>query len=263
MKPLLYVLLGLGSALASEAGSFDRTLQVSSLADLDIVSNIGGIIVTVGDPGTIRIRAVLKSKYGPVDLGLAASNIRALEQNPPIAQDGNRIRIGYTQNPQAMDGVSMRLEIEAPLGSRIHAATTSGGIRIDGVKGQVTSRTHSGGIQIRDAKGEVRAQTQSGRLEAEQIHGNISASTRSGAIHLSQTAAAAIQARTETGAVRVSLAPGAGYQILAQSSSGRIDAPDFGIAKGSATHNMRRTVGTGGPLVDIRTNSSSIAIQQP
>jgi len=262
MKRLLYLFLGLGTALASEAGSFDRTLQVSGPADLDIVSNIGGIIVTAGDSGTIRIRAVLKSKYGPIDLGLATSNIRALEQNPPIEQDGNRIRIGYTQGPRAMDGVSMRLEIEAPPGSRIHAATTSGGIRIDGVKGQVTSRTHSGGIQIRDAKGEIRAETQSGRLEAEQIHGNISATTRSGAIHLSQTAAAAIHARTESGAVRVSLAPG-GYQILAQSSSGRIDAPDFGIAKGSATHTLRRTVGAGGPLVDIRTDSSSIAIEQP
>ena len=123
----------------------------------DIRSDVGGITVRVGSSECVQIHAALKAHYGPVDLARAEEHIRALEQNPPVEQTGNRIRIGYPKDPSLLKGVSMHLDIEAPQESQIQARTTSGGIRIDGIHGPVQAQTHSGGLEIQAISNDVRA----------------------------------------------------------------------------------------------------------
>src|SRR5258707_546274 len=119
------LLLGIGIAFASESGGFDRTLSVSGPVDLDVRSDPGGIVVTTGSAASVRVHATIKPLYGRFDLGLAEANIRALEQNPPIEQTGNRIRIGYVNDAAVLRGISMRLEIETPRTTQVHAHTAS------------------------------------------------------------------------------------------------------------------------------------------
>jgi hypothetical protein len=138
------LLLGTCIALASDTGRFDRTLSVSGPVDLDVRSDPGGIVITRGSATSVRVHATIKPLYGRFDLGLAEANIRALEQNPPIEQVGNRIRIGYVNDPAVLSGVSMHLEIETPRTTQAHAHTVSGGVRIDGIDGPAIAETSSG-----------------------------------------------------------------------------------------------------------------------
>jgi putative adhesin len=279
LKTLVFLFAGTYLAIASEAGTFDRTLPVSGVIDLDIKSNPGGIIVKTGSSASVRVHAVIKPLLGPLDLGISEANIRALEQNPPIEQVGDRIRIGYVTDPASLTGLTIRFEIETPRATQVHAHTSSGAIRIDGIDGpavtetssgrteissiagDVTATTHSGSIRIDNVKGTVVVHNSSGSIDALQLAGSIHAETSSGAIRISQINPAPIRALTHSGAIQVDLADNGGYRIDAQSHSGRVSGPaGNGPEYLANNHRLKEQIGAGGPLVDLDTHSSKIRI---
>src|SRR5664280_1315814 len=135
-------------AFASEPGTFDRTLPVSGPVTLDVRSDPGGIYITAGSSQNVVIHAIIKPLYGTVDLDIAEANIRALEQNPPIEQVGNQIRIGYVKDPALLRAVTIRFDIATPRATEVHAHTESGGISIDGIAGPAETVTSSGRTEI-------------------------------------------------------------------------------------------------------------------
>jgi hypothetical protein len=94
-------------ALASEPGTIDRTLPVSGTVTLDIQSGPGGIHITSGSSSSVVVHAVIRSVLGRADLGIAEANTLALQQNPPIEQNGNSIRIGYVKSEGMLKGVTI------------------------------------------------------------------------------------------------------------------------------------------------------------
>lgn len=248
MKSLLplscALLLSSLAITASEPGHFDRTVKTSGNVDVDVRSDRGGIIITTGPTAAVRVRAIIKSMYGRVDLNLSEANIRALEKNPPIEQVGNRIRIGHVTDQAILRGVSMRLEIELPVGTNIRAQTVSGGIRIVGVTGSVATETISGRTEINDAGG------------------SITAESRSGAILMTQLAPADIRARTRSGRIEATLAKQGGYRIDARTDSGKISGSATSDRRqGADRRRLQKQIGAaGGPLVELVAHSSEIAI---
>ncbi len=246
MRSLLRIagFLASTAVFASDPGSFDRTLNITGTVELDAKSDRGGVYITVGSTATVRIRAIIKAVYGRLDLDLAEANIRALEKNPPIEQIGNRIRIGYPKDPSLMRGVSMRLEIETPPATQIRAQTVSGGIRIDGILGSLTTETISGRTEIKAAGGPIRAES------------------RSGAIQIGQATPAPIRARTKSGRITVELAKQGGYQVDARSDSGKVSGDATSDRKqGADRRRLQKQIGApGGPLVDLAAHSSEIEI---
>ncbi len=232
------LLLGTCIALASQPGSFDRTLEASGPVQLDVRSDPGGIIITSGSGSAVHVHAVLNPLYGRLDLDLAEANIRALERNRPIEQVGNRIRIGYVSDPAMLRAVSMRLEIETPRMTQVHAQTISGGIRIDGLNGPADTETssgrteignvaadvsvvnHSGAIVIRSIGGHVSARSESGGIQIVDVHGPVDAQTTSGRTEISQVSGE-VRSMTRSGSIRIDNAQGA---VTAHNTSGSIDA---------------------------------------
>ena len=284
MRPSLPVLavLTLCTALAfvPGRGSFERTIAVSGPVDLDVLSEVGGIVVTVGGSDAVRIRAALSPQFGPIDLAAANERIRALEKNPPIDQTGNRFRIGYPADPDVLKRISMRLEIEVPRATMVRARTGSGGIRIEGIHGSIEGQSRSGRIEITDTKGDVSVKTQSagifivnvqgcvvvhdesGTIEASNVAGEIHATNGSGAIRLSQTTPALVRAHARSGAIKVKLVPQAAYTVVARSQSGKVFVPGIPIQKGQNDRQISGNLSGGGPLVDVSTSSSSISIER-
>ena len=214
----------------AEEGSFDRTLTVSGPVDLDVMTASGGIDVTSGSSESLHVHAILKAEGGWFGSGDVKKRIEELERHPPIEQSGNHVRIGYVQDRNLLKGISIRLEIQAPLATQLRARADSGGIAVDGIAGPVDCKTDSGGIHVKDVKADVHAtadsggihldnitgaayaHVSSGGIEALDVAGSIEAQADSGAIRVSQTKAAPIRAKAESGGVRVKLAPGAGYE---------------------------------------------------
>jgi len=272
-------LLVTAGVYAAEQGSFERSLTVSGPVDLDVQTDSGGITITTGASGTVRVHAILKGQQGWFGSGDVASRIRELERNPPVEQTGSRVRIGYVHDRDLLKGVSMRLEIETPPDSQVRARADSGGIRVDGVRGPVDCKTDSGGIEIHNVgsetradadsgsihlsniKGPVSAHVDSGGIEAVDVAGSIEAKADSGGIRLVQTSAAPIHASADSGGVHVRLAPGAGYDLSLETESGNISVPEMTIKSGFSKHHVEGKVHNGGPLVSVRVDSGGVTVE--
>jgi hypothetical protein len=277
---ILLFISPVGLLTAAEEGSFEKVLSVSGPVDLDVKTDSGGISVTHGSSGSLRIHAILRADhgwFGSGDSGVEA-RIRELERNPPVQQNGNHVRVGYVTERGLLKGISMRLEIETPASTQLHAHADSGGIRVEGLQGPVDCKTDSGGIEINDVSATVHAAADSGGIHARNIRGSffahvdsggieaigmagsIEATTDSGAVTLAQTTPAPINAKTDSGGVKVTLAHGAGYDISADNESGHISIPEMTVHSGFSSHHMEGKVGGGGPLVKIQVESGSIRV---
>jgi len=259
-------------------GSFERTLNVTGFADLDLTTDAGGIYVVPGPPGTIRIRGILRAGDNWFRRGDVEGRIRELEAHPPIVQNGNSIRVEVRDRSLLRD-VSMRLEVEVPRDSRLRARADSGGIDVRGIKGPVDCHTDSGGIHASEIDGEVRAmadsggvhirrvngpvyaRADSGGIEAEEISGSVDAQVDSGGVRVSQTAPAPIKARSDSGGADITLATTGGYDIEAHAGSGRVTAPDVTVSGRISRSELNGKLRGGGALVDVRTDSGHIDIR--
>ncbi|HYP13967.1 MAG TPA: DUF4097 family beta strand repeat-containing protein [Bryobacteraceae bacterium] len=267
-------------ALAFQAqGSFERTIPAGGSVELDLRTDSGGIVVTQGSGGSVHVRAILKAHRGngvPHDV---ESRIREIERNPPIEQNGNRIRIGHFPQPHALRGISMRLEVQTPARTKLVANADSGGIRVDGLAGPVECATDSGGIEISriggdvrahadsggiridDVQGSVFARADSGGIRAQRIAGPVDVSTDSGGIHVEQAKPGPIVARADSGGADLRLASNGGYDVNVSSESGTVSVRDL-VARGSLSrHRAEGKLRGGGPLVDVRVDSGHISIE--
>ena len=248
------------SARPLELGHFDRALTVSGPVDLDAITSSGGIVITKGASGTVRVHAILEQSNYPFRSRPSDAAIREIENNPPVEQSANTLRIGYMHDSHLLDGVSMRIEIEVPQDTRVHAQASSGGIHVSDVRGPVECRTHSGGIGLHHIDGDVIASANSGGITAMDIAGAIDVQTSSGGIHVSQTKPAAIHARTSSGSATVRLVDGAGYNVSVMTSSGSITTPEITIRSGFSRHHVEGRVRGGGPDVVVHASSGSVHI---
>jgi hypothetical protein len=299
MEPSFVAVLALLSAsvasAASETRTVDRILSVTGEVDLDVSSGPGGVSITTGTSGVVRVHAVIRPLFGAADLGLAEATIQKLEQKPPIEQQGNRIRVGFVNDPGILGRVSITYDIETPRESRARAVTSSGGIRIDGIIGpavvdsfsgrieitglakevtvknssglvvirkpnaHVTARTGSGGIQVMGAKSSVEVETTSGRTELSDIGGDVSSRTSSGSI-IVDNASGAVTAANHSGSIDAMRVGGA---VRAQTRSGAIRISQINEAPITArTENGAIQVDLahhGGYEIDARSDSGKVS----
>ena len=264
--------------MSQQEGSFDRSLRVSGSLDLDVQTDTGGITVRAGASETLRIHAILKAQHGWFGGGDPQSRMRELERNPPIEQNGTSVRIGYVHDRDLLKGVWVRFEIETPADTRLRARADSGGIEVSGLRDSINCKTDSGGVEIRDAgsdvhaeadsggihirnvKGSVFARADSGGIEAINVGGALDVQSDSGHMRLSQTAPARIRASANSGGIEVTLAPGAGYDIDAQTDSGGLSVPEMTVSSRFSNHHMEGKVRGGGPTVTLRADSGGITV---
>lgn len=263
---------------AAEQGSFDRTLSVSGPVDLDVKTDSGGISIRRGSSTSVHVHAILKGNNGWFSSEDVRSHIQELGRNPPIEQEGNRIRIGYVRHAELLRNVSIRFEIDAPYETQLHAGadsggidvrdlrgpvdckTDSGGIRVEHIDNAVRAAADSGGIRVNGVKGSLYARADSGGIEALGVEGSIDAQADSGSVTVAQTRAAPIHAKADSGGVHVTLAPGAGYDVTASTDSGRISHPAMSTETASSSHHLSGKIGGGGPAVSLSVESGSISI---
>lgn len=234
---LALVLVGPGLASAEERGSFDRTLSVTGDVSLDVHTGSGSISVVTGPAGSVTIHGEIRAGSWLSSSAGAADRVRRIEENPPIEQSGNVIRIGTDRHDDLYDKVSISYEITVPEATSIDAATGSGSTTIGDVQGPVSARTGSGSIrigavgsevearsgsgsiEIQRAGGRLDAKTGSGSITAEGVSGPITARSGSGSIELVQTGEGDVDVQSGSGSIRISGVRGG---LRAQASSGSI-----------------------------------------
>jgi hypothetical protein len=294
-----FLLLASSFAIASAPqGHFEKTFQVTGPVDLEVQTHSGDIVVRSGAGGLVTVRG--KIFVGDHWLfGDRHADVGEIEQNPPLRQDGNNIRIDYVN---AHD-ISVDYEITVPADTTIRAHSGSGDQTIEGTHGNADLQSGSGDIKLSQISGELRIQTGSGNVRAQEISGTLRGGTGSGDIEVDETGPGDIdlhagsgnitvhgvqgglqleagsgditaegkqtgdwQIRTGSGNVHVRLPEDAAFDANISTSSGTldVDAPITMTVQGRVNETHKQIVGKvrgGGPLLTLHTGSGDIHIE--
>ena len=261
-------------------GMFERTLTVNGPVTLDVRTGSGSIEIHSGPTNSVRI--VGRIRTGQLWFnGDVEERIRRIEAAPPIAQDGDAVRIGPVGDDQLFRNISISYDLTVPMETIVRARTGSGSQTITGLSGPVDASTGSGGLVLRTIQRDVRAssgsgtmqiedvgnflgRTGSGQIMASAVRGAVDARSGSGHIDVTQTGEADVAVETGSGGIDVS---GARRALRARAGSGTI------AAEGRPAGNWDVETGSGGVRIDfpedsafdlnVRTGSGSISTTHP
>src|SRR6266704_2400207 len=221
-------------------GSFDRTLNVTGPADLEVSTGSGSITVRAGTANLIQIHGTLRVQNHRNTREGAEAKVRALASNPPIEQSGSVIRIGRIEDRELRENVSISYEIVAPEETRLRARTGSGSQTVEGIRGPAEIDTGSGSLTVSNIAETVNARTGSGGIELRSVKGRVEASSGSGSVQLPANAAFDLDARADSGSISIN------HPLTIQ-----------GVVRKEELHGKVRG---GGPLVYVRSGSGRIEI---
>jgi DUF4097 and DUF4098 domain-containing protein YvlB len=266
-------------AMAQRQGSFQRTLQVNGPVDLQVETGSGDVEVRGGSGNTVQVNGRIRVSRWSSNAG---EQVKRLESNPPIQQDGNRIVVGRIDDAELKHNVSISYTISVPQDTRLVASTGSGDEKVVGIKGPVRARTGSGDLRLEDVPGGidaetgsgnmrlsnlqsgVRARTGSGDIEAEGIAGAFEGEAGSGNVHLVDTAAGNVRVGSGSGELSVSGVRGA---LDLRTGSGNVDvqgtpAGDWRLSAGSGDIRLTMPAEAGFDL-DAASHSGEVTVDRP
>lgn len=239
------VLLLVGSAFCfgqAAEGSFERTLNVSGEVTLEVSTGSGRIEVHPGPAGTVAIRARIRASDSWFAGSSPAERVRRVEQNPPIEQTGNSIRLGRVGDRELYNHVSISYDITVPEATQLSATSGSGAIRVEGIRGSARVTAGSGSIEFASIGGTVEARTGSGRI-------------------IGRGLGAGIVAHAGSGSVRLQIGQNAAFHLSARSGSGGIEVAHPMTMQGRLNrHRVSASVRGGGPMVEVATGSGAVQI---
>jgi len=308
--------VALAGRMQAAEGSFDRSLKVTGPVEIEVTTGSGHIDVRTGDSSTVHVHGTIKASHD-WDNSSAEERVRRLENDPPIDQSGDFIRIGRIEDPQLRRNISISYELVVPRETRLRSETGSGSVSVDGVKGPVKAQsgsgslrlsnlgdelhgnTGSGDVRVESVKGDVHLVTGSGSIEATGVAGNFTATTGSGRVKVEavgtgrmevETGSGGIEVRGVHGSLRartgsggisaegeatgewtlhagsgpidVRVPSGSGFDLYAQTSSGRVTVDLPLTVQGTIRRGeLRGKVGGGGVAMDLRTGSGNIHVE--
>jgi hypothetical protein len=298
VRTLIFVLISSLAGFASVVGTFDRSFQVNGPVDLEVLTRSGDITVRSGASGSVSIHAKVHSSNGWFG-GDNKGEVQELQNNPPIRQNGNSIRIDYVN----LRNVSVDYEITVPEETTIRAHTGSGNQTIEGLRGNSDLESGSGDLQLARLTGDLHFQTGSGNVRGNQISGSARGKAGSGDIEIEEAGAGDVDIRTGSGNITVhginggfraeagsgdirgdgtptnmwSIRTGSGnvtlhvpsnlaFDVDVSTSSGNVttDHPVATTVQGRVQESRKSIVGKvrgGGPTISVHTGSGDIHVQ--
>lgn len=247
------------AALAAD-GKFERTLTVTGAVDLHVVSGSGSITVRRGAAGAVVVRGEITANrgWGGVDDPLAA--VRQVEQQPPVVQEGNTIRVGRLDEEVARR-VSVSYDITVPESTGLDAKTGSGDIIAEGLGLGAQLQTGSGSVRGTDLGGGVSASAGSGDLALDGVGGALDASTGSGSIRASRVAGT-VKARTGSGDVTVSVTGQGAVAVSAASGDVEVAGAKSAVEVRSASGDVTVDGAPGGAW-SVQSASGDVSLRLP
>ncbi len=249
------------AAFAAE-GEFHRTLKVTGAVNLQIETGSGSIQVRNGGSSEVQITGhIRENNWGIFADHPSRGAIERLQNNPPIQQSGNDIRIGHIDDPELKRGISISYEVVVPSATNLHSSTGSGTQDISGIAGPVDARTGSGSVHVSDIGANVRAESGSGGIDVDGAKGNVYARAGSGSIR-AMGVAGGFDGQT-----------GSGNLTFEQTSQGsvRAETGSGGLELRNVRGSLQAHAGSGNIRADgdptgawtVRTGSGSVKLRFP
>jgi hypothetical protein len=210
----LLSLSGCSSRSSSAEGEFDKAFTVDGPAHIQLNTGSGDTVVKLGAPGQVRIHGNVSVNSWSSETG--QRRINEIVANPPVAQQGNLIRIG--ESGGSMINVSIDYTIEVPPDTELHASSGSGDLEVSGIKGPANLSLGSGAVKASDIGSDVQIRTGSGDVELSKIQGQVTGNTGSGDVKFSDVKG---PVRFETGSGYIEV-ENPGSSVEAHTGSGNV-----------------------------------------
>jgi hypothetical protein len=259
VRVLAFVLISSLAGFASVVGTFDRSFQVSGPVDLEVLTRSGDITIRSGSSGSVAIHAKIHSGNGWFG-GDGRPEVQELQNNPPIRQSGNSIRIDYVN----LRNISVDYDITVPESTTVRAHTGSGDQTIEGLRGSADLESGSGDLRLARLTGDLHFQTGSGNVHGSQVSGPVRAKAGSGDIEIDEVGSGDVDIRTGSGNITVH---GVNGGFRAEAGSGDIrgeGAPRnlWSVRTGSGNVTLRVPSDLAFD-VDVSTSSGNVTMDHP
>ena len=256
----VFVVVSSLAGFASVVGTFDRSFQVNGPVDLEVLTRSGDITVRAGSTGSVTIHGKIHSGSGLFGFDVNKDAVQELQNNPPIRQNGNSIRIDYIN----LRNVSVDYEITVPAETTVRAHSGSGDQTVEGVRGTVDLESGSGDLRLARLTGDMNFHTGSGNVRGHEVAGPVRAKAGSGDIEFTETGSGDIDIRTGSGNITVN---GINGGFHAEAGSGDIRGEGaaknmWSIRTGSGNVNLRLPAESSFD-VDISSSSGSVTTAHP
>lgn len=255
----IFILASSLAGFASVIGSFDRSFQVNGPVDLQVLTRSGDITVRNGSSGSVSIHAKIRSGNSWFG-GDHKAEVQELQNNPPIHQSGNSIRINYVN----LNSISIDYEITVPENTAVTAHSGSGDQTVEGIKGNVDLNSGSGDLSLARLTGEMHFQTGSGNVRGRELAGPAKIKAGSGDIEFEETGSGDVEIRTGSGNITAS---GINGGFHAEAGSGDIHGKGmpknlWTVRTGSGNVNLQ-VPSDAAFDVDISSSSGSVTLGHP
>jgi hypothetical protein len=267
------------SAAGFAESQFQRTLNVSAQPDLYVTTGSGDIRIHAGNGNQIHVVGHVHA--GWIAFGDVGARVQRIVENPPIAQDGNSVHIGGSNNHDLFNNVSIDYDIYAPadaalnlhsgsgdldiadVGRFLSGSTGSGHIEAHGIHGPAELQTGSGDIDLQvSAAGNVKAKSGSGSIRIHGFNGGFEARTGSGDIAADGHLTAPATLSSGSGSIRLHLGSDAHFNLEASTGSGdiHVNFPGAPQQSDNSRHHLTAPIDGGGAPLEVRTGSGDIEI---
>jgi DUF4097 and DUF4098 domain-containing protein YvlB len=214
----------------------DRELAVDDTPTIRITIRSGRVNVESGDPGVVRFRVdtndptfeIRQAADAIVASGDRGGRVFLTVSVPPMTD----VEVGTASGDVDIDPRLGRLDVTTVSGEvhfesvqRLHARTTSGGIRGNRVEGEATCVTTSGDIKVSEIIDRADFSTRSGSVVIGKCSGTLSCATLSGNIRIEELSGPAARIKSMSGGVRLGIPPRTRLELDANTLSGKVTLP--------------------------------------
>jgi DUF4097 and DUF4098 domain-containing protein YvlB len=218
-------------------GAGDRSFNVSGPVRLELKNATGESRITAGSPGVVRIHA--EFRVYAWSWGEAQGRLRELQNDPPISQDGNVVRLGGGNWGWVWPNTSIDYSVTVPPDSELEGSSASGNVSVLGISGPVNINVISGNASAQGITGDTRIHAVSGSIRVFDIRGSADVSTVSGSIDVNKVQGQ-LRARSTSGTTWIERPAG---DVQADAVSGGMNIME-------ATGDLRAKTVSGGISID-------------
>jgi hypothetical protein len=244
--------------LAAQRDDFRWSGRVAQGKEIEVVGVVGDIRALPASGGQVEVIAEMRDGRVPVRVVEHEDGVTLCvvypNQRPSSDKGRGNGRCGMTGNV-GNDPPRVDFTVRVPAGVRFAGRSVTGDVHARGLRGAVHASTVSGGVDVETSE-EAEASTVSGDVRV--AMGRL---PRSGSLRFN----------TVSGSVRLVLPSDAGAELRVNTVSGDVDS-DFELRMNSREnrgrsfvrvgHNIRATIGRGGPEIEIHTVSGDVELER-
>jgi DUF4097 and DUF4098 domain-containing protein YvlB len=214
-------------------------------ADARLVGKLRGWLGPFFGGPRVRVRVRVPEQYS-VDVRTGGGSIEIVEL-------GGEVRARTSGGSIELDGAEGSIELR----------TSGGEIKAYEIIGELSARTSGGEIEVSEVTGPVEARTSGGEIELHEVGGPVRAWTSGGSISVRFTRVPEGEIETSGGSIEVELPEGAGVDLDARTSGGRVRVePELKLTGSFDRGRIVGQINGGGAELRLRTSGGNISVEE-